>query len=319
MSLIPSESYSFPDHFSSTVVPSRRPKEEQTSAEKVRTKPTIVALPDPERESLVATNPVESEVIPEPLKPEVPQIKASFPTPNPALRRAQAPPPWISDAPIRKIALRPTLNSKVRWNNRAPAMDPSQARNNGNGNSANEVAPTPASLPAQNGYSDEGAQHCAAPAKRSAMTASERSSSATGCRQAPPPPAGTEAPAPVRKPLPVAMSARPVQPQRIPQKAQPPAPVAANPQADFFEMFADVDYEAASKRRRQMKFRRFVACEIAAVAVLLPLIILGLTLNITAPALRWLLDIFTIAAAVSFAIIPIVFYAGTSTEPELER
>ncbi len=137
--------------------------------------------------------------------------------------------------------------------------------------------------------------------------------------QAPRSPAVMKAPAPVRKPIPVAMPARPVQPQRIPQKAQPPAPVAANPQADFFEMFADGSYEVASKRRRQMKFRRFVACEIAAVAVLLSLVILGLTLNITAPALRWLLNIFTIAAAVSAAIIPIVFYAGTPTLPELER
>ncbi len=309
MSLIPSESYSFPDHFTRTVVPSRRPKEEKASAEKVRTKPTIVALPDPKPEPVIATGPIEPEVNPKPREPEVPQPKAPFPTANPALRRAQAPPPRIPDAQIRKVALPPTLKPKVRWNDRAPAMDPSQVRNNGSGNSANEVAPMPASRPVQNVIP-----------MQAPRTARPSQSGPPPMPKAPMPPSPMmQAPAPVRKPIPVAMPARPAQPQRIPQKAQPPAPVAATPQADFFEMFADVDCEAASKRRRQMKFRRFVACEIAAVAVLLPLIILGLTLNITAPALRWLLNIFTIAAAVSAAIIPIVFYAGTPTLPEVER
>ena len=73
------------------------------------------------------------------------------------------------------------------------------------------------------------------------------------------------------------------------------------------------------KRRRRMKFRRFVVYEGAVLAVLLPLVILGLTLNITAPALRWVINIFTIAAAVAAAVIPIVFYAFTPTLPELER
>jgi hypothetical protein len=68
-----------------------------------------------------------------------------------------------------------------------------------------------------------------------------------------------------------------------------------------------------------MKFRRFIACEAAALLILLALVILGLTLNITAPALRWILNIFTIAAAVAVAVIPIVFYAFTPTLPDLER
>ena len=318
MSLIPSESYSFPDHFTKTVVPSRRPKEEKASAEKVRTKPAIIALPDPEPEPVVAINPVEPEVIPEPWKAEVPPLKAPFPTPNPALRRAQAPPPRIPDAPIRKIALSPTMKPKVRWNDRAPAMDPSQARNNGNGNSANEVAPMPASRPAQNVIPMQAPRTARSP-QSGPPPMIKAPMPPSPMMQAPRPPAVMKAPAPVRKPVPMAMPARPIQPQRIPQKAQPPAPVAANPQVDLFEMFADGSYEVASKRRRQMKFRRFVACEIAAVAVLLPLIILGLTLDITAPALHWLLNIFTIATAVSAAIIPIVFYAGTPTLPDLER
>ena len=73
------------------------------------------------------------------------------------------------------------------------------------------------------------------------------------------------------------------------------------------------------RRRRQMKFRRFIACEVAALVVLVPLVILGLTRSITSPALHWLMNLFTIAAAISAAVIPIVFYAFTPTLPEIER
>jgi hypothetical protein len=62
-----------------------------------------------------------------------------------------------------------------------------------------------------------------------------------------------------------------------------------------------------------------IACEAAVLAVLFPLVILGLTLDITSPALRWTLNIFTIAAAVTAAIIPIIFYAVTPTLPEVDR
>src|SRR5437879_6553805 len=51
MSLIPSESYSFPDHFTRTVVPSRKPKNEEPEPvplETTRKKSAIVPLPDPE-------------------------------------------------------------------------------------------------------------------------------------------------------------------------------------------------------------------------------------------------------------------------------
>jgi hypothetical protein len=60
-----------------------------------------------------------------------------------------------------------------------------------------------------------------------------------------------------------------------------------------------------------------IACETAALIVLLTLVVMGITLNITAPGLRWILNIFTIAAAV--AVIPIIFYASTRTLPDLER
>lgn len=124
---------------------------------------------------------------------------------------------------------------------------------------------------------------------------------------------------PPRKPVMVAPQARPVQARPRPV-APKPAPIAAPvAQSDFFETFAEDGYELANLRRKQMKFRRFLTCEAAALLVLLPLVILGLTLNISAPALRWIMNIFTIAAAVAAAVIPIAFYALTPTLPEIER
>ena len=84
-------------------------------------------------------------------------------------------------------------------------------------------------------------------------------------------------------------------------------------------MFSEDGYELANLRRREMKFRRFVACEGAALLVLVPLVILGLTLNINAPVVRWIMNIFTIAAAMAAVVIPIAFYAFTPTLPGVER
>src|ERR1700730_3207059 len=161
MSLIPSESYSFPDHFSSTVTPSRKPKEEKTvKADAPRKKPTIVALPDPPLEPAPTFVEEESQFFAEeqPMEPVQPVVESVQPklappiepfrpkpaAPNPALLRASAPPPRIPDTPVRKTSLPPSLKPKVRWNNRAPAMDPASGRPN----SANEAPPV--MVPASN-------------------------------------------------------------------------------------------------------------------------------------------------------------------------
>ena len=123
---------------------------------------------------------------------------------------------------------------------------------------------------------------------------------------------------PTQRPNPAKVAPRPVQAKVAPQKPKAPAPVV-NPQADFFEMFAEDGYSAAIRRRKEMKFRRFLACEAAVLLVLLPLVIIGLTVNISAAPLRWIMNILTIAAAVTAAVVPIVFYAGTPTLPEIER
>ena len=340
MSLIPSESYSFPDHFTNTVVPSRKPKQEKPPEDK----PKIVALPDPEPEPVIAAEspepgilseiwepeaaqikpiprsvaPVESEI----WEPEIPQIKppppAPRPVPNPALRRAQAPPARIPDPAVRKIAVPPNLKPKVRWNNRAPVTDATPARNNmngnGTGNGSVEVPHTP--LPAQNVIPMK-APRPAPPRPPQNVPPPPRMVKAP--IQPTPPPRKPQPIAPVPRPVQVKVAPRSVQAKPTPQKPPAPAPVIVNPQADFFEMFSEDGYGAATRRRREMKFRRFLACEAAALLVLLPLVILGLTLDISVPAIRWIMNIFTIAAAVSAALIPIIFYAVTPTLPEIER
>ena len=313
MSLIPSESYSFPDHFTSTVVPSRRQKKE-----KAQKKPEIVALPDPEPEIVALPNPEadffaekeNDEVTIEPVKVAVAPVPLRRPpAPNPALRRANAPPPRIPDTPpVKKIALPPTLKPKVRWNNRAPAIDPAPMRSNGlNGNGNGEAIPAP--LPAQNVIPMKVAKP-PRPPQTVPLPAMMK-----------PPPPLRAAPPSTSKVLPVQKAARPVQaPVAPPPKPKPAAPApAVNSQADLFEMFAEDGYAAAARRRKQMKLRRFIACEAAVLAVLLPLVILGLTVNVSSPGLRWIMNIFTIAAAVTAAVIPIMFYAFTPTLPELER
>ena len=317
MSLIPSESYSFPDHFTSTVVPSRRQKKEKPQADKAREKPTIVALPDPEPEMVLEEIFPENEngeVKIEPVQvPVAPVPIARPPAPNPAVLRANAPAPRIPETPpLKKIPLRPTLKPKVRWNNRAPAIDPAPVQNNGlNGNCSSGMIPTP--LVAQNVIPMKVTKPARPPQTQQTI--------APPTVMKPAAPSPLSAPRSAPKVLPTQKAPRPVQAPAAPRpKPKPAAPTpVVNPQADFFEMFAEDGYAAAARRRRQMKLRRFIACEAAVLAVLLPLVILGLILNITSPGLRWTMNIFTIAAAVTAAIIPIMFFAFTPTLPELER
>jgi hypothetical protein len=99
MSLIPSESYNFPDHFTRTVVPSRKPKNEAPEPvplETRRKRSAVVPLPDPEERP-----PTAPQINLDPIRSKTPVA-----APNPALRR--------------------------RWTTRAPAMDhPSLTSENG--------------------------------------------------------------------------------------------------------------------------------------------------------------------------------------------
>jgi hypothetical protein len=134
-----------------------------------------------------------------------------------------------------------------------------------------------------------------------------------------PPPASPIPQNPV-PPLPKATAiAKPTRPAPG-QIAETPRPVAvSNPQADLFEMFAQSGEAALSKPRRKAKMRRFIACESVALAVLLPLVILGLSRHPDNVALVWIMNISTIASAVAAALIPIIFFALAPTLPEIER
>ena len=293
MSLIPSESYSFPDHFTRTVVPSRKPKKEESAPVPLdtRQRPAIVPLPSPQAQPA----PVVRRENPEPVRSKPP-----VPAPNPALRRVNAPPPRIPEVPVRKMSLPATLKPKVRWNMRAPAMDPAPIADNG----AEQIPHAPP-IPAQNVIQMRPARVPRPP------------------RMMPPPPAVT-----IQNPIPEP----PVEPVEPAESAEPATPIQAqsvqelprgaavsNPQADFFEAFAQTGETALSKRRRKTKMRRFVVCESVAVAVLLPLVILGLAYHPASIALVWIMNIFTLTSAVAAALLPIFFFAVTPTLPEIER
>jgi hypothetical protein len=318
MSLIPSESYSFPDHFTKTVAGSRKqknaePEPESEPVEPPRRKPTIVALPNPKPQPAPA--PVAVRQNPEPV------CKATPPAPNPALRRAAAPPPRVSEPPIRKIALPPSLKPKVRWKPRPRAMDPAPTANNGNG--AEHFPEEPLMPPAQNVIQMKPAAPPPRPPRLMPRPENFPVVSPAKPVSAPPPP----------KPIPVARPALPVQP--VPPRptpvakrpVQPVTPVrenlapmvAANPQADFFEAFAQTGETAISKRRRKAKVRRFIVYESIALGILLPLAFLGLTYRVENVVLHWTMNISTIAAAFAAALIPILFFAATPTLPEIER
>lgn len=113
-----------------------------------------------------------------------------------------------------------------------------------------------------------------------------------------------------------AVATRPAQAPAVPEHPRPIA--ASNPQADFFEMFAQSGETAFADRRRKTKMRRFIVCESVAVAILLPLAILGLWHRPDNAALLWIMDMSTIASAVAAALIPILFFALTPTLPEIE-
>ncbi len=82
-----------------------------------------------------------------------------------------------------------------------------------------------------------------------------------------------------------------------------------------FEMPAELYRE---KGRRKTKFTRFIICESVTLAILLPLAILGLGRVFSDPTLVMLINILTIAAAVTAALIPILFFALTPTLPRDE-
>lgn len=287
MSLIPSESYSFPDHFTRTVVPSRKPKNEQSGPaplERGRKRPAIVPLPNPPARPAPAIRPENSETV---------RNKVPAPVPNPVLRRVSAPPPRVPEAPARKIQLPPTLKPKIRWNTRSPVMDPAQIADN----YPERIPYAAPAYPAENVIPMK-------PAKVAHPRIMPPSHAEVVWNSAPEPPVKAIAPVKTATPAP-------------PVHENPRATAVPNPQAAFFEMLQTAE-TALPKRRRKMKFRRFIVCESAALVVLLSLAIVGLLAPPTNVSFGWILDILTIASAVAAALIPILFYVVAPALPEIE-
>ena len=289
MSLIPSESYSFPDHFTRTVTPSRKPKEKPVPKIVVglpRHKNTVVPMPRPDVPVRQSTNGngesppnrIAPAVFKRPLRTEIPLP----PAPQPATR---------------KIALPANLKLKVRWNNRTPVSDLLSEPRNGNGNLS---AATP-NLPAHNVIPIRPVR----PPQPPHTTQPEIAVMPTPM-----------AAAPLKKAVPPVKPPRPANLQPAPINPRPAA--TSQRQSDFFEMFTESGETVLVRRRRKMKMRRFIACEAVALGLLLPFVILGLSREFTSPAVVWSMNILTIAAAVATATIPIVFFAFTPTLPERE-
>lgn len=327
MSLIPSESYSFPDHFTITKAASRKPTnvEPEAPVARQRKNPSIVALPNP-RPQLAPQpeRPRQHEPAPVAAKHNPERAhKIAPPIPNPALRRANASPPRISEPPVRKMALPATLKPKVRWNNRAPVINQSAPSIENSGPEEFDSQPAPGTS-APNVIQ----MHPPPPAPqvlpRPVKAFSENAGPALQRPEIRSQNSQPHNPFPVAPTKPVARAAAPnqratrsVHPAAAPRMAAPaPAPA---PQTDFFQMFAESNETAISKRRRKAKMRRFLVCESVAVGVLLPLAILGLAHRPENVALLWIMNVFTIAAAVASALIPILFFAATPTLPEIER
>jgi hypothetical protein len=98
------------------------------------------------------------------------------------------------------------------------------------------------------------------------------------------------------------------------QRPIAPMPMRVDGEFDF-----ETPVEAyPEKRRRRTKFTRFIICEATTLAVLLPLAILGLGRVFRDPTFVLLINILTIAAAVTAALIPIIFFALAPTLPRDE-
>jgi hypothetical protein len=368
MSLIPSESYSFPDHFTQTITYKNDPK---------RKKSVPVAQPEPRKKgfflplrkslgrkkaalpstvipeesdaeifsplmapSVAPENGLDMPIAPaEVLQPETlfsvtenPQepgaasegaAEMSIPAPliEPELPPQKPVVPIARPAPvIRRSSVPPNLKPKPRWNVRAAGpMQPTPPPSNG-GPQINPVKP-----PDQKMFSASPTQPVPpvrmapsrppdAPPSPPSMVESPPPDLLqvifSHAGQAPVPPAESAMPDPrqdvrstLRREAPNGAGLRPVK----------SAPVTANQEFDF-----ETPVEAYPERRRRTKFARFIICEGATLTVLLPLVILGLGRVFKDPTLVLLINILTIAAAVTAALIPILFFALTPTLPRDE-
>ncbi len=369
MSLIPSESYSFPDHFTQTITYKNDPKRKKSEAVaqleprkkgfflplrkslgRKKTALPSTAIPEesdaeifpplaaPENGFHVPVAPSQvwqpKESLPVAARPQAPCVtpevgtEKSIPAPimEPELPPQKRLVPIARPASvIRKSPVPPSLKPKPRWNMRAAAPTPPAPTSDNGGphvGSANipeqKITPTKPAQPAPpprvvqspslNPIQVPPARVVESPPPDLMQVLFAHA----GQAPAPPPESAMPAPRP---------DARPTLRREMANGARPrpvaPAPVSVNHEFDFEVPFSDTE-PYAQKRRRSSKFTRFIFCESLTLAVFLPLAILGFCRVFSDPVLVLLINILTIAAAVTAAVIPILFFALAPTLPRDE-
>lgn len=331
MSLIPNESYSFPDHFVLTIGSARK-----------TVRQTPVPPPEPESPEEKIELPVVQASAPEKLEapadamPVFPEIEAE-----------QMPAP-VDQAPLAKpnrafipSVVPATLKRKLRWNARAtaPPADPP----------ANEA---PVIAPGNETVTELHQASPAAPKPKPDVW----------------PKISLAQPMPLESELPPPTANEPFVPDSIPEarivespsadlvqtllarslfaSAEPveneapfqnePIPMAADvytveniqpvvfadesqSREDFAPLPQDRQQQAPNQKHRSPKMRRFLFCEAIALGILVPFAILGLLRVFHNPIMIAAIDVVTIAAAVTATVMPILFFAISSPLPRGEE
>ncbi len=327
MSLIPEESYSFPDYFVRTVRCSKKPGEKILPSSAARPGPHSEPIPEPpapgsearrekvsplpeakpEERRTVSQSPPESPVpraeaprerklIPAPPEAKLekrPTVSQTPPQGTREMPRSVTPlPPMVKREPARtNIPAAVHLKRKVRYNTHlvAPEQGPADKKEVPLANPLNGV-PQKRELP----RSRDPVQ----PVKvnkvpNHAVQVSAPRPAATGIQPS------SQRPAP------------PVAPVSI----RAAADVSAAEQIEFELSDPGPFYPGKSRR----KLVRFLVCEAIAIGALVLFAIFGLSRTFSGRAAGLYINIFTIAAAVAATLIPIFFYAIGPTLPRDDR
>jgi hypothetical protein len=284
MSLIPNESYSFPEDFEWTVRGSKKPEEK-------------VSLPP-------ATGPRPlNEPAPEPpaVRPELTrQLQAAPPQAKPEKQKSvrRIPPPIIREKP-RSIAPVPSVVRREPARNNIPAVVHLKRKVRYN---AHLVAPE------------------RSPESKAAVPPASLINGAPKQKpQLPQTPGPIQHPVAIPTPRPAATRVPASSPRpNVPVAPVPAASAPAIPAEEQIE-FELSDVAPSYPRRWSRKRVRFLVCEGIAIAALMLFAILGLLRTFSGRSAGLYINILTIAAAVAATLIPILFFAIGPTLPRDDR
>jgi hypothetical protein len=319
MSLIPSESYSFPDHFVRTVSPPRKPVEE-----KIPTPPSPVR-PAPAPKNRIAPQVRENSILPTPKREQ-------------ATQPSERAPQTREKRPLLKSLVPASLKRKTRWNMRAAEPAPSADRNSVSPrtNGAHEEIRSntyPQSAPLLPKPKPDVRPKISFPPSMPSVANRENAPAATPViRQ--PEPIGRIVEAPsadlvqtllarslyaAAEPVEVAPPSPQPQPlSSLPQNGNASGHVVAVADEDFaLELFNDG--AAPPKKLRSPKLRKFLLWEAVTIGILIPLSILGFLRVFENPIMVLLINVTTITAAVTATLMPIFFFALAPPLPRGEE